>query len=71
MIKDLIVCIGTGFLIGIDAFVKVLPLYDFLSGIKVQMLSLLTGITVIFFSIIFLLPGFIKIFKKVIRLIVE
>ena len=60
MFKYLFVGIG----VGVDAFLKVLPIYNQLSGIKEQLISAALGIPVIIVSIVFLVLTIVKIVRK-------
>ncbi len=57
--------IFAGISIGFDAFLKMLPIYNQLSGIKEQLIASVIGVPVIIVSIIFLIPTIIKIIKKI------
>ena len=64
MIIKMFECLFAGFDIGIDAFLKVLPIYNQLSGIEEQLISVALGIPAIIVSIVFLVPTIFKIFRK-------
>ena len=64
---DLIECLLAGVGTGIYAFVKVLPIYEQLSGLKDEIISAVTGIPVIVLTIIGLIPLTIKIYRFVVE----
>lgn len=61
----MIKCVLAGISVGFVAFLKVLPLYEQLNGIKEQLIASALGIPVVIVSIIFLIPTVIRIAKKV------
>lgn len=65
MFIEMIKYLLTGISIGFVAFLKVLPLYEQLNGIKEQLIAIALGIPVVIVSIIFLIPTVIRIAKKV------
>ena len=64
---DLIKCLLAGVGTGIYAFVKALPIYEQLSGLKDEIISAVTGIPVIVLTIIGLMPLAIKIYRFVVE----
>ena len=62
---DLIKCVFAGMGTGIYAFVKAIPIYEQLSGLKDEIISAVTGIPVIVLTIIGLIPLTIKIYRFV------
>ena len=64
MIIEILKCLFAGIGIGIDAFLKVLPIYNQLSEIKEQLISAALGIPVIIVSIVFLVATIVKIIRK-------
>lgn len=64
MFIEMIKCVLAGISVGIDAFLKVLPIYNQLSGIKEQLINAALGIPAIIVSIVFLVPTIVKIIRK-------
>ena len=64
MIVEILKCLFAGIGVGIDAFLKVLPFYNKLSGIKERLISAALGIPVIIVSIVFLVATIVKIIRK-------
>ena len=62
---DAIKCFAAGFVCGVDAFLRVLPLYEQLSGLKDELISAATGIPIIVLTIIGLIPISIKVVRLV------
>lgn len=64
MILEILKYLFAGIGVGIDAFLKVLPIYNQLSEIKEQLISASLGIPVIIVSIVFLVGTIVKIIRK-------
>jgi len=64
MFIEMIKCVLAGISVGFEAFLKVLPLYEQLNGIKEQLIASALGIPVVIVSIMFLIPTVIRIAKK-------
>ena len=62
---ELIKCLFVGMGAGVYAFVKALPIYEQLSGLKDEIISAVTGIPVIVLTIIGLIPLAIKFYRFV------
>ena len=60
-------CFLAGMGTGIYAFVKAIPIYEQLSGLKDEIFSAVTGIPVIVLTIIGLIPLAIKIYRFVVE----
>ena len=60
-------CFLAGMGTGIYAFIKALPIYEQLSGLKDEIISAVTGIPVIVLTIIGLIPLTIRIYRFVVE----
>lgn len=64
MIIEMLKCLFAGIGVGIDAFLKVLPIYNQINGIKEHLISAALGIPAIIVSIVFLVPTIVKFIRK-------
>lgn len=64
MIGVMLKCIFAGMSIGFEAFLKVLPIFNQLNGIKEQLIANMFGVPAAIISILFFIPTVIKIISK-------
>ncbi len=66
IISEFIEYLFTGIWAGISAFLKVLPLYEQLSGIKEEIIAAGLGVPAIIVSIVFAIPTIVGLSAKII-----
>lgn len=64
---QMIGCVLSDMSVGVYAFLKALPFYEQLSGMKEQIIALAIGVPVALISLIFLISTIIRIWKKIFR----
>ena len=64
MIGQILDCLLAGMRLGFYAFLKALPFYEQLSGIKEQLIAYAIGVPVAVVSFVLFLPTLIKIGKR-------
>ena len=67
ILVQIVDCIFTGMSVGFYAFLKVLPFYEELSGMKEQLIAWAIGIPVAIVSLAFLVPQIFKLFKRLFK----
>ena len=56
-------CLFSGMMVGFDAVLRLLPLYEQLSGIKEQLIAACLGVPTIVVSVVLFVPTIVKIIK--------